>query len=65
MLYFVFFSENGLKSSVARPSLRFLTSFAKILCQNLAMPHHQLGGSFPSHSAGALCCAIVLILMLL
>jgi hypothetical protein len=29
MLYFVFFFENGLKPSVARPSLRFLASFAK------------------------------------
>jgi hypothetical protein len=29
MLYFVFFSKNGLKQSVARPSLRFLLSFAK------------------------------------
>jgi hypothetical protein len=28
MLYFVFFYENGLKPSMARPSLRFLASFA-------------------------------------
>jgi hypothetical protein len=29
MLYFVFFSKNGLKPSVERPSLMFLASFAK------------------------------------
>jgi hypothetical protein len=29
MLYFVFFSKNGLKPSVARRNLRFLASFAK------------------------------------
>jgi hypothetical protein len=34
MLYFVFFSKNGLKLSVARPSLRFLACHTRFLCQN-------------------------------
>jgi hypothetical protein len=53
MLYFVFFFENGLKPSMARPSLRFLASFANFRNYLLKSCHASpLAGWLISFSLG-------------